>query len=227
MWFIYTYICVHDLCVCKSPPHVREQTCSGCPFAPPARDETYWYIQVYLFIYTEHKYLYVYMYICIWVYGHVNDIRFLIRILIRILRFWERSRPGDGWARNIRFLIRILIRILRFWDRGRPGANWAGNIRFLIRVLIRILRFSDRGRPGTGWARNIRFLIRILIRILRFGVQSRPVPNPLHWLVRIHLRAPELLITDELGPDFWTLLQRKPSVPIYNSMTFEMHSYYL
>ena len=28
------------------------------------------------------------------------------------------------------------------------------------------------------------------------------VPNPLHWLVRIHLRAPELLVTDELGPEF-------------------------
>ena len=53
------------------------------------------------------------------------------------------------------------------------------------------------------------------------------VPNPLHWPLRIHLRAPELLVTDELGPESCTLLSRRQRVPIYTSMTFDMHSYYL
>ncbi len=29
--------------------------------------------------------------------------------------------------------------------------------------------------------------------------------NPLHWLARIHLRAPKLIVTDEFGQEFWSL----------------------
>ena len=27
--------------------------------------------------------------------------------------------------------------------------------------------------------------------------------NPVHWLARIHLHAPELIVTDEFTPEFW------------------------
>ncbi len=27
--------------------------------------------------------------------------------------------------------------------------------------------------------------------------------NPLHWLARIHLHAPKLIVTDEFTPEFW------------------------
>ena len=27
--------------------------------------------------------------------------------------------------------------------------------------------------------------------------------NPVHWLARIHLHAPKLLVTEEFAPEFW------------------------
>ena len=34
--------------------------------------------------------------------------------------------------------------------------------------------------------------------------------NPLHWLARIHLRAPKLIVTDEFGQKFWSLPKEYP-----------------
>ena len=41
--------------------------------------------------------------------------------------------------------------------------------------------------------------------------------NPVHWLARIHLHAPKLLVTDEFGPEFCSL--PKENQRNYDSLT--------
>ena len=51
--------------------------------------------------------------------------------------------------------------------------------------------------------------------------------NPLHWLARIHLRAPKLIVTDEFGQEFWSLPKEYQGKVRGCPTAFKMHSYVL
>ena len=51
--------------------------------------------------------------------------------------------------------------------------------------------------------------------------------NPLHWLARIHLRAPKLIVTDEFGQEFWSLPKEYQGKVRGYPTAFKMQSYVL
>ena len=94
----------------------------------------------------------------------------------------KQSAGGQGQSALI--LYRIPIEFQRETKCRRPGPE---NIDF---VLHSFGTLKKQIAGGQGQGNQIALYVYF------------DVPNPLHWLVRIHLRAPELLVTDELGPDF-------------------------